>query len=311
MDSVIVTGANGFVGRHLCGRLSSDGKPFLTLARSSQPEDGSGIFDVQNGKIELAWPKIEAGQVTTLFHLAALAHRRSDDKGELHRVNVEAAVKLAQLAAENGVRRIVFMSSIGVHGGATPPGKPLTEESPINPHTPYAASKAEAETALAETCRKRDLELVIVRAPMVYGHGAKGSFKQLASALKKGIPLPLKSTGNLRSYIGVQNLVDFLIHASECKEAANQAFLVSDGEDVSTTDFVRKLAGAMGVKPRLFYCPPGPAMQLLGLLKKGDMAQSLYGSLQLDDSKARNIAAWTPGFSMTEQLNNAFREQGA
>jgi nucleoside-diphosphate-sugar epimerase len=236
-------------------------------------------------------------------------HDTSENPLEAFReVNVRGTLNLAQQAAEAGVKRFIFISSIKVNGEFTGPGHPFTEADTPNPQDAYGVSKHEAEQGLCQIAAATGMEVVVIRPPLVYGPGVKANFASLMRAVKRGWPLPLGAIHNQRSLVALDNLVDFIITCITHPQAANQTFLISDGEDLSTTDLVRRMAQVAGVPARLV---PVPVWALEGagrILGKGDAVQRLCGSLQIDSSKARKILCWEPKISLQEGLRRAVAE---
>ncbi len=226
---------------------------------------------------------------------------------EFRDVNTDLTLALARSAAAAGVKRFVFVSSIGVNG-LTSGQEPFTPEGAANPQKPYAISKYEAEQGLYAISQETGLEIVVVRPPLVYGADAPGNFGTLVAMLRRGWPLPLEAvTTNRRSYVALPNLVDFLLTVCDHPAAANQVFLVSDGEDLSTADLLRRLAAAMGRPARLWPVPP--ALLRLGAIMLGrqDLAQRLLADLRVDISKTRRLLGWAPLVSVEEGLRLAVK----
>ena len=302
LGRLVVTGANGFVGRAVVDAARRAGLAVLPVVRSAAGMAGEVVL----GDIgpSTSWTDVlEAGD--TVVHAAALAHGRADSDAQCFQVNTAGAQRLAAQAAVIGVRRLVFLSSIGVLGAETK-RRPFSEADPSNPHTTYARSKMAAEDALWKVGQESGLQVVVVRPPLVYGPSAPGNFGRLIRWLEQGVPLPLAAvTDNRRSLVALDNLVDFLLTCAGHAGAANHTFLVADGEDVSTADLLRRTARAMGRPARLF---PVPA-RLLGLsasmLGKKAVADQLLGSLQIDLSKAREVLGWEPPISVDEGLRRA------
>ena len=250
----------------------------------------------------------------SVVHLAALAHvplgRMDDALAACRAINTVATLNLARQAAGVGVRRFVFISSIKVNGESTQPGRPFTAADPPAPQDAYAISKMEAEIGLRKIADETGMEVVIVRPPLVYGPGVKGNFAELMRWVARGIPLPLAGIDNLRSLVALDNLVDLLLRCVEHPGAANQTFLVSDGEDLSTTDLLRRLAAAMGRPSRLFPLPQSWLRGAAALIGRGDAAARLCDSLQVDMTATREALGWTPPVGVDEGLRRAARENG-
>ena len=217
------------------------------------------------------------------------------------KVNTEGTSQLARMAADAGVKRLVFLSTVKVNGEKTEK-HPFTEEHTPQPQDPYAISKFEAEQALHNISDATGLEMVILRPPLVYGQSVKANFLRLLDMVNKNIPLPLSMVNNKRSMIYIGNLVDAIIRCIEHPDAVNKTFLVSDGQDISTPDLIRMIAGAMGKKARLFPCP-APLLKMIGnVAGKSDEIERLTGSLQIDSAKIRRELSWTPPFTMEQGL---------
>jgi nucleoside-diphosphate-sugar epimerase len=308
LNKVLVTGATGFVGQALCRYLLDSGIEVVAAVRHRRPEikfAGKPFTQMELGEIaaDTDWTAALAG-VETIFHLAARVHVMKDSSvdplAEFRRVNVQGTENLARQAAHTGVKRLVYVSSIGVNGSQTAQDQSYFETDKPNPHNSYALSKWEAEQCLLRDSEETGLEVVIVRPPLVYGANAPGNFAQLLKVLLKGIPLPLASASNLRSFIYVGNLVDALLVCAIKPAAAGQTYLVSDGEDVSTPDLLRQLGAAMGQPARLLPCPPA-LLKLAGrVLGKSAQVERLLGSLQVDSSKIRRELGWRPPYTQQQ-----------
>jgi nucleoside-diphosphate-sugar epimerase len=220
-------------------------------------------------------------------------------------VNVDGTLNLARQAAALGVKRFVFISSVKVNGESTPPGREFTEADAPNPQDAYGQSKHEAEQGLRQLSADTGMEVVIIRPPLVYGPGVKANFAALMRAVQRGWPLPLGAVHNQRSLVALSNLVDFIVTCITHPQAANQTFLVSDGQDLSTTELVRGLAQAAGVPACLLPVPVWALQAGATLLGKGDAVQRLCGNLQVDMSKARSLLGWVPPVSVEEGLRRA------
>jgi nucleoside-diphosphate-sugar epimerase len=244
--------------------------------------------------------------VETVVHCAGRAHvlhdTAADPQAAFRTVNLDGTLNLARQAVKSGVKRFVFISSIGVNGVQTAPGQAFSEADQPKPHNAYALSKWEAEQGLLSIANETGLGVVIVRPPLVYGFGAPGNFAALMRAVQRGWPLPLGAVHNQRSLVSLYNLVDFIVTCISHPQAANQTFLVSDGHDLSTTELVRGMARAAGVPARLLPVPVWALQAGARLLGKGDAVQRLCGNLQVDISKARSLLGWVPPVSVEEGL---------
>lgn len=308
---VAVSGANGFVGRAVLSRLNQNNRPAIAFVRDRgtalSEENGIPIASLAD---KMSW-STAMRQCSCFVHCAGRAHiTKGPERDALHEfreVNTDLTLALARSAAEAGVKRFVFVSSIGVNG-LTSGQDPFTPEGGANPQTPYALSKYEAELGLQAIAQETGLEVVVVRPPLVYGAGAPGNFGALMAMLQRGWPLPLGAvTMNRRSYVALPNLVDLLVTVCDHPAAANQVFLVSDGEDLSTTELLRRLAAAMGRPAHLWPIPP--ALLRLGAIMLGrqDLAQRLLVDLRVDITKTRRLLGWAPLVSLEEGLNMAVK----
>jgi nucleoside-diphosphate-sugar epimerase len=220
-------------------------------------------------------------------------------------VNMDCTLNLARQAVAAGVNRFVFISSVKVNGESTPPGRAFTEADATNPQDAYGQSKHEAEQGLRQLSADTGMEVVIIRPPLVYGPGVKANFASLMRAVQRGWPLPLGAVHNQRSLVALDNLVDFIVTCITHPQAPNQTFLVSDGQDLSTTELVLGMAQAAGVPARLLPVPVWALQAGASLLGKGDAVQRLCGNLQVDISKARSWLGWVPPVSLQEGLRRA------
>lgn len=308
--NVLVTGANGFVGSALCARLRRDGVFVRGAVRAlSSPPDCAETVVIGSLSSETDWTAA-LRNVDQIVHLAARVHvmndKCSDPLAEFRRVNVEGTVALARQAAVAGVRRFVFLSSVKVNGEFTKPGHPFTADDVPSPEDPYGVSKHEAEQLLRQIAAEAGMEVVIIRPPLVYGPGVKANFESMMRWLARGVPLPLAAvTENRRSLVALDNLVDLIVTCLRHPAAANQTFLVSDGEDLSTARLLKRMGAAIGQPVRLFYMPQ--ALLKLGatLLNKPGIYQRLCGSLQLDIAKTRHLLDWSPPVTVDEGLRRA------
>jgi nucleoside-diphosphate-sugar epimerase len=245
-----------------------------------------------------------------VVHLAARVHivrdSSSDPLSDFRRVNVEGAAQLARQAADQGVRRLVFVSSIKVNGESTSIGRPFNPDETPSPKDPFGVSKYEAEQVLRRVALEAGMEIVIIRSPIVYGPSVKANFGSMMRWVARGIPLPLAGvTENRRSMVALDNLVDLIVTCLKHPAAANQTFLVSDGEDLSTASLLRRMGEAQGTPARLFYMPFVALKLGATVLGKQSIYQRLCGSLQVDSSKARQMLDWTPPISVDEGLRRA------
>lgn len=306
--NILLTGSTGFLGSRVATALHSKPDVNLTAVVRRRIEIPSAyIVEVQGLDASTDWSTAMTNQ-QVIIHAAARAHIMKDEVAdplaEYRRVNVDGTLDLARQAAAAGVKRFIFISSIGVNGNINT--QPFTEDDEPNPAELYAQSKWEAEQGLWEIQRKTGIELVIIRPPLVYGPNAPGNFGSLMRWVEKGVPLPLGSIHNQRSLVAVDNLVDLIITCIDHPAAANQVFLAGDGKDVSTTELLRGVSKAMGRPARLIPVPAGILMFSASVLGKKDTAKRLLGSLQVDISKARDLLDWEPPLTVEEGLKRCF-----
>jgi len=300
--SILVTGGTGFIGRALVTRLVQD----RAQVRSSVRHLPKWSMEVQAPSLgsDAEWrPALEG--IATVIHTAARAHvlkEEAEDPIQIFReVNAVGTLHLARQAAEVGVKRFVFLSSIGVNG--TQSVEAFTESDTPHPLEPYAVSKLEAEQELMKLSEETGMEVVIIRPPLVYGPRAPGNFGRLANAVRRGFPLPLGAvTQNRRTLVGLDNLVDLVVTCAYHPAAGNQVFLAGDDEDLSTADLLRRMAKAFGVSTRLLPVPVPLLRAMARAAGKGAMVERLCGSLQVDITKAREVLCWKPPLTVDQGL---------
>ena len=312
---MLVTGANGFVGNALVAASQQNAHSVRRALRNKGEEEGDAVAvgDI-NGHTDWA----EAlRDIDVVIHLAARVHvmheSAADPLAAFREVNVQGTENLARQAAAGGVKRLVYVSSIKVNGESTLSPGP----SPVNgggvqnifteldipaPQDPYGISKWEAEQALHRVAAETGLEIVIVRPPLVYGAGVKGNFAQMLKVLDRGIPLPFASVHNRRSLIHGGNLADALIACATHPAAAGQTYLVSDGDDVSTPELLRRLGAELGRPARLFPCSPALLRFAGRLTGKSAQIERLLGSLQVDSARIRRELDWHPPYTLQQGL---------
>lgn len=313
---VLLTGATGFVGRALLARLT--GMPGVAV-RAAVRRPGVRLpadvetFGIANAlSADADWHEA-VDAVDVVVHAAARVHvmddKAVDPLAEFRAANVAGTLTLARQAAEAGVRRFVFLSSIKVNGEATEPGRPFSADDRPAPVDPYGISKLEAEQGLLALAAETNMDVVIIRPPLVYGPGVKANFLSMMRWLERGVPLPLGAIDhNRRSLVALDNLVDLIVTCLDHPAAVNQVFLAGDGEDLSTTDLLRRLATALGVKARLLPVPSWTLAAGAALIGKRTVLQRLCGSLQVDVTKARERLGWTPQVSVDESLRRTARD---
>lgn len=309
---VLVTGATGFVGRAVVDRLVCDGIA-VTASVRRDPKVRIGIREVQVADLgpETDWAAALEG-CEAVVHCAARVHVMSDTSADplaSYRVaNVEGSVALARQAAAAGVRRFIFISSIKVNGEGTLLGAPYRARDCPTPVDPYGISKLEAEQALQALAATGAIELVIIRPPLVYGPGVKANFLSMARWIARGVPLPFGGVnGNRRSFVALANLVDLVVTCIEHPDAAGQVFLVSDGEDLSTGELLRRTARALGVPSRLLPVPSALLALCASAVGRRDLWQRLGGTLQVDGAPTRRRLGWSPPMTVDEGLRAAVK----
>jgi nucleoside-diphosphate-sugar epimerase len=303
MSRILVTGATGFIGRHLCRSLATIGE--MPVAAVREP---SGMFEEERVTGDLAeLPDLSGflADIDTVVHLAGLAHliraAADDCEDAFRRANVDAAVHLARAAAAAGVRRLVFLSTIKVNGETTT-DRPFCETDPPNPHDAYARSKLAAEQALHRIATETDLEVVVIRPPLVYGPGVKANFLRLLQLVERGVPLPLGAIRNRRSLISLDNLSSLIHAAIRHPAAAGEVFLASDQCDCATPELVRMLAAGLGRTARLYPVAPPLLATCAKLVGREATYHRIAGSLQVDSSKASRLLGWRPAVSPAAAL---------
>jgi nucleoside-diphosphate-sugar epimerase len=316
---ILLTGATGFIGQALLDELPRRGHMVVAVKRP--PHTGSsgadGSYLVVDMSANSKWLQALQG-VEVVIHTAARVHVMNDTASDpltaFRQVNVDGTLNLARQAAAAGVRRFIFISSIKVNGEGTPLGMPYFADGQPAPADPYGISKMEAEQGLRALAVETGLEVVIIRPPLVYGPGVKANFLSMMRWLHKGVPLPFGAIHNRRSLVALDSLVDLIVTCIDHPAAANQTFLVSDGEDISTSELLRRMGTALGKPARLLPVPSWLLETGAAMLGKQALAQRLCGSLQVDISKTRELLNWAPPVSVDEALRKTakhFLEQHA
>ncbi len=304
---ILITGATGFVGRGLCAFLRGR-VPFRIAVRDLTASAWPADVEVVQASLssEQEWSDVMT-EVSVVIHCAGRAHVMNDDAADplavFRQVNVEGTMRLARQASQAGVRRFVFLSSIKANGENTLPGKPFTSDQVTAPADPHALSKCEAEAGLRALSQETGMEVVIIRPPLVYGPGVKANVLAMMRWLSRGIPLPLGGvTENRRSLVFLDNLISLIVTCVDHPAAANQTFLVSDGEDLSTSDLLRRMGQALGKPARLVPVPEQLLTLGARMIGKPGIAQRLCGSLQVDITKTRELLGWKPPVCVDEGL---------
>lgn len=308
---IVVTGASGFVGRALAKRLQCEGEEVLGICRN----DGDFGFPVVTiPSLETPKSLVEPlNGADVVVHCAARAHQMQDKAEDplsaFQKINRDMTLSVARQSADRGVSRFVFLSTIKVNGESTSGRGPFTSDESPQPEDPYGLSKLEAEHGLIELAAETGMEVVIIRPPLVYGPGVKGNFASMIRLVGKGLPLPLGAVHNKRSLVALGNLVDLIITCTHHPAAANQVFLASDGNDLSTTELLRAVAVAMGKPSRLLPVPSGLLTAGATILGKKAVARRLLDSLQVDISKTRDLLGWNPPLSVDDGLRRCFSDR--
>lgn len=303
---ILLSGGSGFVGGGvLQGLLRAQHEVLLAVRRPLAVHAALQQHVFAGFEAATDWQPVLRG-VDALIHAAARVHVRRERAGDpwhaYRRINVEGTLQLARQAALAGVRRFVFLSSVKVHGEASVPGRPFQADGPVQPLGAYALSKLEAEQGLFALAAETGMQVVIIRPPLVYGPGVKANFRSLMDCLARGIPLPLGAVDNRRSLVALDNLVDLVVTCLAHPAAANQVFLVSDGQDLSTGELLRRLGRALDRPARLLPVPVCLLRAGAALLGRKALAERLCGSLQVDIGKTRELLGWTPPVRLDEAL---------
>lgn len=304
--NILITGANGFVGRTLCEFLADKQYRICTVVRRLhdesivRPEVRNYVVKDITGDTD--WSEILA-DIDIVIHLAARVHvmddKADDPKAEFYKVNVEGTVNLARQAQKEGVKRFLFLSTVKVNGEETNV-TPFTEKDPPAPKDFYGMSKYEAESRLWSIAAESGLEVVVIRCPLIYGPNVKGNFLRLLQLAESRVPLPLASIRNKRSIVSIDNLIDFLVRCIEHEAASGQTFLISDGEDLSTPELITRITREMGHSSRLFAFPPTLLKRICAIFGCRSLMDRLSGSLQVDIQKAEKILNWHPAYTIDE-----------
>ncbi|MEN6078649.1 NAD-dependent epimerase/dehydratase family protein [Chromobacterium piscinae] len=307
MSKVLITGSDGFVGSALTSALLNSDYKIVMASRTN--ERNSSAIAVGDINSTTDWA-VALRNCSTVIHLAGRAHvlnERSQNPLESFReINSRGTINLARQAAKQGVKRFVFISSIGVNGNITTE-KAFTSSSEPNPHSPYAISKFEAENGIVEICEYSGMEFVIIRPPLIYGANAPGNFGKLVDWIQRGVPLPFASIkDNLRSLVSIENLIDLIEIVVSHPSAANQTFLISDGVDISTVGLLTEIGVALNRPARLFSVHPKILRRAAQLVGMDSAATSLLDSLQVDISNTCKLLNWKPKVSVVGGLKNAF-----
>ena len=303
---ILITGANGFIGTHLCNELSNRNIGFRATARNANENSYADFVSCDLETTESLNQLMDGCDI--VIHLAGRAHMTSDNSQEKYRVANELVTqRLANAAKQNGIARFVYLSSIKVNGESSNPGLPIRQSDTPHPLDNYGRSKLAAELALQAICHDNSMEYVIIRPTLVYGKGVKANFSALISAVKRGFPFPIATVRNARSMIGINNLIDLIITSSTNPKAANQTFLASDGTDTSTPALVRLIAKSLNRQTRIFPFPISILRLLAAVFGKSSAIDKLTGSLSVDISHTTSTLNWHPPFSIESEIAKAVK----
>ncbi|MBA3536188.1 MAG: SDR family oxidoreductase [Tatlockia sp.] len=309
VKNILLTGATGFVGQQLLKKLAEQNDYALRIAvRTPKAQLFAPeicIYRSIDLSAQTNWTEVIEG-CDLVIHAAARAHimneKAKEPLQEFRKVNTEGTLKLAAQAASSGVKRFIFISSIKVNGESTFANKPFSADDLPNPQDPYAISKYEAEQGLQELAAKTGMEVVIIRPPLVYGPGVKGNFQRMLFWLQKGLPIPLGAVTNKRSFVSIENLNSLILTCISNPRAANQVFLVSDGDDLSTTELLSRIGHLVNKPARLLPIPQILLSWAATLVGRKEIFERLCGSLQLDINKTKDMLDWKPQISVNEAL---------
>ncbi|MBJ3785074.1 NAD-dependent epimerase/dehydratase family protein [Devosia sediminis] len=307
MSVVAITGAGGFVGRALVKRLAQGQHEVVPLVRSPIPGNTASHRDLPNlASLAAGEAGVDLSGVDILIHCAAITQSKTNmteaERQHLFAVNVGGTAALAREAVVAGVKRFVLLSSAKVNGETTAPGTAFRADDPAAPLDDYGLSKLQAEQSLVSTAVGTSLETVIIRPPLVYGPGVAGNFRQLIKLSAKGLPLPLGGVHNRRSMIAVDNLADLIALAMDHDKAAGRILMASDGEDISTSELIARLARLQGAPVRLLSVPASILISALALMGRKGIADRLLSSFQVDSAGTRALLDWTPPLGVDAAL---------
>ena len=305
MMKILVTGATGFVGRYLVNDLSKTDEVIACVRKKSSFLPSSVQQSVSNNFFDIAIPK----DTDVIVHLAGIAHNKNNSVDEFKKINVDGTLELARKALEANIKRFIFISSIGVNGNSTH-GKAFTEQDTPNPTNDYTKSKYEAERALAKLFENTNIDLVIIRPPLIYAHDAPGNFSKLLMLIKLGQFLPFGCTHNQRSFIAIENLVSFITTCIYHDTKINETFLIADDEVISTKQLIQCLSSGMGKSMILLPVPTKLLSTLADVTGKVGIFEQLYGNLQIDNHKAKKFFNWHPpkhSLNALKEVGNLYR----
>ncbi|MGH1462411.1 MAG: NAD-dependent epimerase/dehydratase family protein [Neptuniibacter sp.] len=302
---VVITGVSGFLGKHLAEQCQINGFPVTGMIRRV----GAETYSYPVLPLDLAGEisHLSLTGCNTIIHCAAQVPSGGVQASSFRSVNVEGTRKLAQAALDAGVKRFIFISSIKVNGETTPVFQPFCGDDLPAPEDDYAKSKWEAERELLAVAENTLMDVVIVRAPLVYGPGVKGNFNELVKLVRKKLPLPFGAIKNKRSMVGIDNLCDLIITCVDHPRAGNQVFLVSDGQDLSISELISKIATLLEVKSVQVPVPLCILKLIARLVGKQELMLKLTGSLQVNLDKTKALLGWEPKVSVDEAIRRAIK----
>jgi UDP-glucose 4-epimerase len=302
---IVVSGGSGFLGRHLLNHFSFCDA--LVIGRTPPKGHQKFIKTLLMNSDDFV-PSLLGKDV--VIHLAGRAHIMNDKSAnpinEFRAINTTGTLNLAEQASLAGVKRFIFISTVKVLGEQSLPGKPFRHDDPPNPQDPYSISKLEAEEGLKEIGKSSEMEIVIIRPPLIYGHAVKGNFLNLMRLCQSSVPLPFGSINNMRSLVSVENLIDLISVCLVHPNAKDKTFMVSDGNDVSTSVLLKRLAEAGDCKSNVFKFPPRLLYFLFRSIRLQATYQKLFGDLQVDIEYTKSELNWQPPFDLVTSLKKCW-----
>ena len=307
MKTVLITGATGFVGRAFIKKLklSESYKIIVAIRKVDTTLISDSYLYIPELSSRTKWPFQEVS-IDIIVHLAAKAHSRASLECLLE-VNAGATINLAKQASEAGVKRMIFLSTIGVNGNTST--KPLDETCPEKPHNDYSFSKQQAEIGLLNIANSSSLEVVILRAPLIYGPNAPGNFNKLFKLVRLGLPLPFRSINNSRSFISIDNLIDLLTVCLDHPSASNQTFLISDNDDLATSQLIKYIGVSIKKRVILFPFPKFLFEKILIFMGNRKLAESLFSDMQINSAKVRKSLNWDSKVGVEESILNIGKDE--
>lgn len=294
-----ITGANGFIGNYLFNYLKENGDDVIGFVRRNINKD-ENIVEIEKIDSTTDWYG-KLIDIDCLVHCAGIAHLSSISSHSYKEVNILGSLNLMKNASEQGVKRFIYISTAKVMGDVSIK-RPFKDEDIPKPIGLYANSKYEAELQLKKVASNLELELVILRPPLVYGPKVKANFRDLMQICNLGIPLPFGGLNNLRSFISLDNLVDLIVKCSHCEEAINRTFLISDDQDLSTKELIIEIKKNMQKKAYLFYFPSPILFLIASLFKREASFNALFRNFQLDIQETKKVLNWEPRFNVSEGI---------